>query len=268
MVCAAPLVVNVVLFSLITFGGRDFSWKQARMVELGWLVAGQAVAVLVGTGTIWLFGALRTMRRRAPVLRRRHAVRYVGTDELADLRLNAPAVADLVARAVHHRDRLADSRTLREGWLTTISAHDLDATLWHLTKSALATAATMDAVNAAEDYPDLREHALAGRIDLAATTRALRAKVTRINELADAAAIIDAALAGADRRRHRLRHRDYVHEQLTMHRAALADGHLRDTHQLSTDDVEAAVAVARYTAQELTRSANAYKGQGPDCGCR
>jgi hypothetical protein len=36
----------------------------------------------------WLIGAVRALRRRAPLLRRRHASRYLTTGELSDLRLN------------------------------------------------------------------------------------------------------------------------------------------------------------------------------------
>jgi hypothetical protein len=88
-VCAAPLMLELALFLPIAFSGQDFSWKHARLGELLWLVGGQTVAVFVGAGVCWLIGAVRTVRRRAPVLRRRHAGRYVSVAELAELRLNA-----------------------------------------------------------------------------------------------------------------------------------------------------------------------------------
>ena len=89
-VCVATLVVDLALFSLIAFSGQDFGWKHARMSELWWLIAGQAVAVFVGAGVCWLIGAVRTVGRRAPVRRRRHAGRYVSAADLTELRLKVP----------------------------------------------------------------------------------------------------------------------------------------------------------------------------------
>lgn len=129
---------------------------------------------------------------------------------------------------------------------------DLDATLWHLAQIALATAAAMDVVDDANGYPDLREQALAGQVDIAATTRALRDNVARIADLADAAATVDATLAAADRHQDRLRRRDHAHDQLVGLRAALAAARSHDPHRPTTDDVEAATSIAEYTAQQLT----------------
>jgi pterin-4a-carbinolamine dehydratase len=162
-------------------------------------------------------------------------------------------VGDLVASAVHHLDRLVRSRAWREHWLTAdISDDDLDATLWYLTRTARATAEAMDAADQANGHPELHEQTRAGQVDIAATTRALRADVARIAELADAAASVDATLAAADRHQDRLRRRDHANDQLTRLRAALADARSHDPHRLTTDDVEAAASIAQYTAQQLT----------------
>jgi hypothetical protein len=205
-------------------------------------VGGQAV--FVGAGVCWLIGAVRTVRRRAPMLRRRHASRYVSVAELAELRLNPPTVGELVASAAHHRDLLARSRAWRGHWLTaSLSDDDLDATLWHLTRTAQATADAMDAVDDANGHPELREQALAGQVDVAATTRAIRDDVARMAALAATTTTIDVTLAAADHHRDRLRRRNQAHDQLDRHRSALADS--------TTDEVEVAVSIAEYTAQQL-----------------
>jgi hypothetical protein len=248
--CLALLAANFALIAAIAVSGRDLDWKHARMGEVLWLLAGQvAVAVLAAAGC-WLVGALRAVRRRAPWLRRRYAGRYVSAGELTELRDDAPMVGKLVAGAACQRDRLAGSRAWREAWLTgSIDEHDLDAALWHLTQTAMATAATMDAVNDAAGHPELSEHALAGQYDVAAATRALRAELTWMTTLADAAASIDAALAAADQHQRRLHRRDLVNEQLTRRRAALAAAHA--AHRPSPGDPEAATAIAHYVTHEL-----------------
>src|SRR3954468_19986666 len=102
-------------------------------------------------------------------------------------------VGNLVAQAVGQRDRLARSRAWQEHWLIdSIDEYELDAMLWHCTQTAAAAAATMDAVNDAADHPQLGGNALAGQDDIAAATRALRADLTWMTTLADAAASIDA----------------------------------------------------------------------------
>jgi uncharacterized protein (DUF1501 family) len=157
-------------------------------------------------------------------------------------------VGEPLARAVHQRDRLTGSRAWRERWLTAgVDDDDLDAALWQLTQTAQAAAATMDAVDDAAGHPELREHALAGQSDIAAAARALRADLTRMTTLADAAAAIDAALDAADGHQRRLHRRDHVNEQLTRRRAALAAAHA--AHRPSPGDLEAATAVADYITQ-------------------
>jgi len=76
---------------------------------------------------------------------------------------NAPRVGNLIADAAHLRDRITGSRACREHWLAgCIDDYDLDATVWQLTQTGLATTATMDAVCEAADHPELREQAIAG----------------------------------------------------------------------------------------------------------
>jgi hypothetical protein len=105
-------------------------------------------------------------------------------------------VGNLVAEAVGQLDRLARSRAWQQHWLAdSIDEYELDAVLWHGTQTAAAAAATMDAVNDAAGHPEPSEDALAGQDDIAAATRALRADLTWLTTLADAAARIDAALA-------------------------------------------------------------------------
>jgi hypothetical protein len=106
----------------------------------------------------------------------------------------------------------------------------------------------MDAVNDAAGHPELSEHALAGQDDIAAATRALRADLTWLTTLADAAARIDASLAAADEHQRRMQRRDLVNAQLIRRRATLATA--RAAHRSSPDTLEAATAIAHY-AQEL-----------------
>jgi hypothetical protein len=73
--------------------------------------------VLLAAAGCWLVGAVRAVRRRAPLLRRRYGGRYVPAEDLAELALNAPRVGNLIADAVHLRDRIAGSRACREQWL-------------------------------------------------------------------------------------------------------------------------------------------------------
>jgi hypothetical protein len=148
---------------------------------------------------------------------------------------------------------LADAaRACREHWLTAgVDDYELDAALWHFTRTAPATAATMDAVCDATDHPQLLEHAIAGEYDIAAATRALRADLARMTTLADAAATIDATLAAADGHQRRLHRRDRAAEDLTRRRAALAA--VRAAHSPSPGNGEAATAIAHYLTRELTR---------------
>jgi hypothetical protein len=173
------LAVNFMLVAVIAVSGRDLDWEHDRMGEMLWFLAGQAVVLLLGATGCCLTAAWRALRRRAPVLRRRHAGRYVSAAEVTALRDDAPMVGNLVAQAVRQRDRLASSRAWQEHWLTPgIDEHELDAVLWRCTQTAAAAAATMDAVNDAAGHPELREHALAGQYDIAAATRTLRADLT------------------------------------------------------------------------------------------
>ena len=99
-----------------------------------------------------LVGAVRAVRRRTPLLRRRYAGRYVPGGDLAELAVVTPVVGNLIADAVRLRDRIAGSRACREQWLAgCIDDYDLDAAVWQLTQTGLATAATMDAVCTAAD---------------------------------------------------------------------------------------------------------------------
>jgi hypothetical protein len=252
LACLVVLAVDFMLVAVIAVSGRDLDWKHDRMGDLLLLLAGQAAVLLLGAAVCWLVGAWRAVRRRAPVLRRRHAGRYVSAAEVTELRDNAPMVGSLVAEAVYQRDRLARSRAWQEHWLTdSIDEYELDAVLWHCTRTAAAAAATMDAVNDAAGHPELSEHALAGQYDIAATTRALRADLTWLTTVADAAASIDAALAAAAaEHQHRLHRRDLVNEQLTRRRETLAA--VRAAHRPSRDDLDAATAIAHYATQALT----------------
>jgi hypothetical protein len=248
--CLVLWAVNFMLVAVIAVSGRDLAWKLGRMGDMLWLLAGQAALLLLAAAGCWLVGAWRTVRRRAPVLRRRHAGRYVRADELTALRDDAPMVGNLVAQAVDQRDRLARSRAWQEHWLTdSIDQYELDAVLWRCTQTAAAAATTMDAVNDAAAHRELREHALAGQDDIAAATRALRADLAWLTTLADAAASIDATLAANDEHHRRLHRRDLVHEQLTRRRETLTTA--RSAHQPSPDSLEAATAIAHYAAQEL-----------------
>jgi len=96
----------------------------------------------------------------------------------------------------------------------------------------------MDAVNDAAGHPELSEQALAGQYDIAAATRTLRADLTWLTTVADAAASIDATLAAADQHHRRVHRRDLVNEQLTRRRATLAAA--RAAHRASPGDLEAA----------------------------
>jgi len=108
-------------------------------------------------------------------------------------------VGNLIADAVHLRDRIAGSRARREHWLAGyIDDYELDTAVWQLTQTGLATAATMDAVCEASDHPELREYTIAGGYDIAAAVRGLRADLARLTTPADAATAIDAALAAAE----------------------------------------------------------------------
>ena len=248
--CLVLLAVNFTLVFVIAVSGRDLDWKHDRMGDMLGLLAGQAVVLLLGAAGCWLVGAWRTVRRRAPVLRRRHAGRYVSADELTALRDDAPMVGNLVAEAVRQRDRLARSRAWQEHWLTdSIDEDELDAVLWRCAQTAAAAAAMMDAVNDAAGHPELSEQALAGQFDIAAATRALRADLTWLTTLADAAVRIDATLAAADEHQRRMHRRDLANEQLTRRRATLAA--VRAAHRSSPGDLEAATAIAHYAAQEL-----------------
>ncbi|HEY3002148.1 MAG TPA: hypothetical protein VGJ44_07330 [Kribbellaceae bacterium] len=150
-------------------------------------------------------------------------------------------------------DRLAGSRACREHWLTTcVDDHQLDTALWQFTRTALATAATMDAVCDATDHPQLHEQAIAGEYDIAAATRALRADLARMTTLADAAATIDATLAAADGHQRRLHRRDRAAKGLTRRRAALAAVRAAHPHSPDDDGGEAATAIAHYLTHQLT----------------
>jgi hypothetical protein len=97
--------------------------------------------------------------------------------------------------------------------------------------------------------PGSCEHALAGQHDIAAATRAIRADLTRMTTLADAAATIDTTLAAADAHQRRRHRRDHPDDQLTRRRAALAAA--RAAHRPSPSDPEAATTIADYITQEL-----------------
>jgi hypothetical protein len=246
--CLVWWCLNFALVLGVLLGDRDLGWQHARLGELIWLLAGQAAVVLLAAAGIWLVGAVRALRRRAPLLRRRYAGRYVPAEVLAELALNAPRVGNLTADAVQLRDRIAGSRACREQWLAScVDDRELDAAVWQLTQTGLATAATMDAVCEAADHPELREQAVAGGYDIAAAVRGLRADLTGMTTLADAATAIDAALAAADdheRRRHR---RGHAAEDLAGRRAALAAA--RAAH--GPGPGEAARAIADYVMHEL-----------------
>ena len=170
--------------------------------------------------------------------------------DLAELVLDAPRVGNVIADAVHLRDRIAGSRACREQWLAgCVDDRELDMAVWQLTQTGLAVAATMDAVCEAAGHPELREQAVAGGYDIAAAVRGLRADLARMTTLADAATAIDAALAATDdheRRRHR---RDHAAEDLAGRRAALAAA--RAAHGPGTGAGEAATAIADYVRHGL-----------------
>jgi hypothetical protein len=249
--CMGVLATEFGLVLAVAFSGQDFSWKHDRIADLFWLVAGQAVVLLLGSGVCWLIGALRAVRRRAPLLRRLHAGCYVTANELNALRLDGPMPGNLVARAVHQCDRLASSRAWREGWLNvSVDDYELDATLWRFAQTGLATAAMMDAVNEAERHPELRDDAMAGQYEIAAALRVLRTELARMTTLADTTASIDAALANADSDRRRLHERDEVGEQLNRQWAALAAA--REALQSMPTDLDAVAAITQYVTRELT----------------
>jgi len=85
--CLVLLAVDVLLVPAIAVSGRDFDWKHDRMGDMLWLLAGQAAVLLLAAAGCWLISGWRTLRR-APVLRRHHAGRYVSADELTELRDN------------------------------------------------------------------------------------------------------------------------------------------------------------------------------------
>ena len=244
--------VNAALVFGVLLGDRDLGWQHARLGELLWLLAGQVAVVLLAAAGCWLVGAVRAVRRRAPLLRRRYAGRYVPTEMLAELALNAPRVGNPIADAVHLRDRIAGSRASREHWLAGyIDDDELDTAVWQLTQTGLATAATMDAVCEAGDHPELRAQAIAGEYDIAAAVRGLRADLTRLTTLADAATAIDAVLAAADDHERRRQRRGDAAEDLAGRRASLAAA--RAAHPPGADAGEAATAIADYVRHELAR---------------
>jgi hypothetical protein len=69
------LAVNVMLMMMIAVSGRDHEWKHDRISDVVWFLAGQTAVLLLGAAGCWLVGVWRTVRRRAPVLRRRHTGR-------------------------------------------------------------------------------------------------------------------------------------------------------------------------------------------------
>jgi hypothetical protein len=206
--------------------------------------------VLLATAGCWLVGPVRAVRRRAPLLRRRYAGRYVSAEVLAELALDAPRVGNLIADAVHLRDRIAGSQACREQWLAgCIDDDELDAAVWQLTQTGLATAATMDAVCEAGDHPELRAQAVAGGYDIAAAVRGLRTDLARLATLADAATAIDAVLAAADDDERRRQRRGDAAEDLAGRRAALAAA--RAAHPPGAGAGDAATAIADYVRHEL-----------------
>jgi hypothetical protein len=249
--CLVLWAVNFMLIVVITVSDRDLDWKHDQLGHMLWLLAGQAAVLLLGTAGCWLVGACRTLRRRAPVLRRRHAGRYVSADELTDLRDNAPMVGNLAIQAMCQHDRLARSPAWQQHWLTdSIDEHEPDTVLWHVIQTAVAAAATMDAVNDAAGHHELREQALAGQHDVAAATRALRADLTWLTTVADAAASIDTTLTAAHQYQHRVHRGERANQQLTRRRATLATACA--AHRPSPADLEAATAIANYATQQLS----------------
>ena len=242
--------VNFALVFGVLLGDGSLGWQRARLGELMWLLAGQVAVVLLGAAGYWLVGAVRAVRRRAPVLRRRYAGQYLSAGDLAGLVLDAPRVGNLMADAVRLRDRIVGSRACREQWLADcVDDRELDAAVWQLTQTGLATAATMDAVCDAADHPELREQAIAGGYDIAAAIRGPRADLARMTTLADAATAIDAALAAADDHERRRHAHDHAAEDLAGRRAALAAAHAEQTSCAGVG--EAATAIADYVRHEV-----------------
>jgi len=69
--------VNAALVFGVLLGDRDLGWQHAWLGEPIWLLAEQVTVVLLAVAECWLVGAVRAVRRRAPLLRRRYAGRYV-----------------------------------------------------------------------------------------------------------------------------------------------------------------------------------------------
>jgi hypothetical protein len=63
-------------------GNGGLNWKHARLGELIWSLAGQGAVVVLGAAGCWLVGAVRAVRRRAPLLRRRYRGRYVPSEDV------------------------------------------------------------------------------------------------------------------------------------------------------------------------------------------
>ncbi|GGL21040.1 hypothetical protein [Mangrovihabitans endophyticus] len=244
--CLGWWCLNCALVVGVVLGDGSLGWKHARLGELIWLLAGQGAVLVLGAAGCWLVGAVRAVRRRAPLLRRRYRGRYVPGEVLAELARDAPRVGSLLADALRLRDRTAGSRAYQEQWLAScVDDRELDAAVWHLTQTGLATAAMMDAVCEAADHPELREQAVAGERDIAAAIRGLRADLARMARLADAAAAIDAALAAAEENERRRSQSGRAAEDLARRSAALAA-----THASRALNAEAATAVADYVDHE------------------
>jgi len=244
--CLVWWCLNAALVFGVVLGDGSLSWKHARLGELIWLLAGQGAVLVLATAGCRLVGAVRAVRRRAPLLRRRYRSRYVPSEDLAELVLDAPRVGNLVAEAVRLRARITGSRAYREQWLAgCVDDRELDAAVWKLTQTGLAAAAIMDAVCEAASHPELRGRAGAGERDIAAAARGLRADLARLTRLADAAAAIDAALAAAEENERRRSRRGRAAEDLASRSTALAA--TGASHVLNT---EAATAVADYVRHE------------------
>ena len=147
------------------------------------------------------------------------------------------------------RDRIAGSRACREQWLAGCIDDELDAAVWQLTQTGLATAATMDAVCAAADHPELREQAVAGGYCIAAAVRGLRTGLAQLATLAGAATAIDAVVAAAEDDERRRQRRGDAAEDLAGQVCGLAAA--RAAHPLGAGAGEAATAIADYFRREL-----------------
>jgi hypothetical protein len=108
----------------------------------------------------------------------------------------------------------------------------------------------MDAVNDAAAHPELTPAARRGQHAIAAATAHLRATVTGLAQLADAATTIDAAITTAHAEQTRHRHRDQTAQHLARLHATLTTAATIPDNQLA-DAAAAASAAAHYTTANI-----------------